>query len=147
MLPIRFNNHGKSWQNKMKNILRITKIKPFINKYNQKETNFLLEKVDWKTFQKNNVKISLNVLHANIYIYIYVCIYIFVYIYSYIYPAYVLKHDSNLQNQVIILMIPNSGKWHYLAVKKLSTLLHEITSKHDGDFCCLNCLHSFRSKT
>ena len=34
MLPIRFNNHGKSWQNKIKNILRITKIKPFINKYN-----------------------------------------------------------------------------------------------------------------
>ena len=41
-------------------------------------------------------------------------------------------------------MIPNEEKEcsHYLAVKKLSTLLWEI-SKH-GDFYCLNCLHSFR---
>ena len=27
--------------------------------------------------------------------------------------------------------------------KKLSVLLKGITSKHHGDFCCLNCLHSF----
>ena len=42
-------------------------------------------------------------------------------------------------------MIPNKEKegWHYLAVKKLSTLLRGITSKHHGDFYCLNCLHSF----
>ena len=26
-------------------------------------------------------------------------------------------------------MIPNGEKWHYLAVKKLSALLREITSK------------------
>ena len=43
-------------------------------------------------------------------------------------------------------MIPNKEKegWHYLAVKKLSALLRGITSKHDGDFHCLNCLHFFR---
>ena len=28
--------------------------------------------------------------------------------------------------------------------KKLSALLHGITSQHKGDFYCLNCLHSFR---
>ena len=33
--------------------------------------------------------------------------------------------------------------WHYLAVKKQSALLREITSKHYGDFYSLNCLHSF----
>ena len=27
--------------------------------------------------------------------------------------------------------------------KKLSALLRGITSKHNGDFYCLNCLHSF----
>ena len=45
-------------------------------------------------------------------------------------------------------MIPNEEKkrWHYLAVKMLSTLLHGITSKHKGDFYCLNCLHSFRTE-
>ena len=45
-------------------------------------------------------------------------------------------------------MIPNEEKegWHYRAVKKLSTLLRRITTKHHGDFYCLNCLHSFRTK-
>ena len=43
-------------------------------------------------------------------------------------------------------MIPNKVGWHYLAVKKLSALLRGITSKHDGDFYCLNYLHSFRTK-
>ena len=37
-------------------------------------------------------------------------------------------------------MIPNEEKegWHYLAVRKLPTLLRGITSKHHGDFYCLN---------
>ena len=30
--------------------------------------------------------------------------------------------------------------------KKLSTLLRGLTSKHRGDFYCLNCLHSFRTE-
>ena len=45
-------------------------------------------------------------------------------------------------------MIPNEEKegWHYLAVEKLSALLHAITSKHKGNFYCVNCLHSFRTE-
>ena len=44
-------------------------------------------------------------------------------------------------------MITNNGeKWHYLAVKKLSSLLRVITSNNHGNFCCLNCLHSYRTK-
>ena len=35
---------------------------------------------------------------------------------------------------------------YYLAVKKLSALLRGATSKYNGDFCCLNCLHSLRTK-
>ena len=36
--------------------------------------------------------------------------------------------------------------WYYLAVKKLSPLLREITSKNSGVLCCLNDHHSFRTK-
>ena len=43
-------------------------------------------------------------------------------------------------------MIPNGEGCHYLAVKKLSALLSEITSKHHGDFYRLNCLHSFATE-
>ena len=49
-------------------------------------------------------------------------------------PAYVSKHNSNRDKQVILLMTPNGEErgrkakskeqwWHYLAVKKLSALL------------------------
>ena len=44
-------------------------------------------------------------------------------------------------------MISNGKKWHYLAVKELSALLRGITSKTNGDFYCLSCLHSFRTKS
>ena len=63
-----------------------------------------------------------------------------------IYPAYVSKYNSNQEKQVFLLMIPNEEGWHYLAVKKLSASLRGITSKHHGDFYCLNCLHSFATE-
>ena len=37
-------------------------------------------------------------------------------------------------------------KWYYLVLKKLSPLLRGITSKHDGDFYCLNCFYSFTAE-
>ena len=37
-------------------------------------------------------------------------------------------------------------RWHYLVVEKLSALLTGKTSKNNGDFPCLNCLHYFRKK-
>ena len=73
----------------------ITKIKPFINKYNWEGINFASQKDDWRKFEKNNVTISLNVLYAK---------------QEKIYPAYVSKHNSNREKQVIILMIPNEEK-------------------------------------
>ena len=59
------------------------------------------------------------------------------------YPAYISKHYSNYEKQVIILMTPNGEGWYYLAVKKLSALLTGMTSKTHDDFYYLNCLHSF----
>ena len=43
---------------------------------------------------------------------------------------------------------PNLGgeEWNSFSVKELSALLGGITSKHHGDFCCLNCLHSFATE-
>ena len=55
-------------------------------------------------------------------------------------------------------MITDGEKWHYTALKSkqtedgficptksLSRLFKGITSNHNGDFYCLNCLHSFRT--
>ena len=61
--------------------------------------------------------------------------------------AYISKHSSHMERkQVIILKITDGKKLHYLAVKNLSALLRGITTKHEGDFYCLNCFHSFRTK-
>ena len=60
--------------------------------------------------------------------------------------AYKSKHNLTREKQVISLMISNGENWHYLTVKNLSRLLRGITSNHDGDFYCLNCFHSCRTK-
>ena len=63
-------------------------------------------------------------------------------------PAYISNHNPTREKTIILLMIPNKEKegCHYLAVKKIFTLLRGITSKHNGDFYCFNCLHTFRTE-
>ena len=48
--------------------------------------------------------------------------------------------NINREKQVILLMISkeDNQRWHYPAIKKLFALLRGITSKHHGDFYCLN---------
>ena len=41
---------------------KLTKIKPFMKKYNWKEIKFLWGKDDWKKFEKNNIAVALNIL-------------------------------------------------------------------------------------
>ena len=60
--------------------------------------------------------------------------------------VYKSKYNHKRNNQVILLIINDGEKWHYLTVRSLSALLRRITSNHNGDFYCLNCLHSYRTK-
>ena len=55
-----------------------------------------------------------------------------------------VPHDNNFKckNKVILLIITDGKKWHYLAVKSLSALLWGIRSNYKEDFYCLNCFHS-----
>ena len=48
--------------------------------------------------------------------------------------VYKSKYNLDHENQVIPSMITDGEKWHYLGVKKLSTLFRGRTSKHEGDF-------------
>ena len=56
---------------------KITKIKPFTEKYNWEGIKYPSVKDDWEKMDTNKLKIALHVLHA-----------------KEIYPAYVLKHIS-----------------------------------------------------
>ena len=60
-----------------------------------------------------------------------------------------LNHEqssNSCENQVILLMITDGEKWHYLAVKRLSALFRGITGNNNGDFYCLNCFQSYTTE-
>ena len=60
--------------------------------------------------------------------------------------AYKSKQNLTCDKQVILLMITDGEKWHYLTVKKFSELLRGITSTHKEDFYCLNCFRPHRTR-
>ena len=114
---------------------RISKLKPFVNNYNWKDIEFPSHSKDWRKFECNNKTIALNILYVP-------------YNTKEIKQAYISKHNDERDNQVNLLMITDgSTNWHYLAIKNISGLLRGITSNHNGDFYCLNCLHSYRTQS
>ena len=76
--------------------------------------------------------------------------------------ANISEYNNERENQVILLMITDGKKWHYLAlksepifyggklcnrpVKSLSKLLRGKTSNHHGDFYCFNCFNSYSTE-
>ena len=111
---------------------RISKIKPFIDQYNWKDIDFPATSKDWKKFELNN-EIALNILYVP-------------HNTKKIHVAYKSKHNLTREKQIILLMISNGEKWHYLTVKSLSGLLRGITSNHAGYFYCLNCFCAYSTK-
>ena len=115
-----------------KNPQRISKIKPFIDQYIWKDIDFPATSKDWKKFELNN-EVALNILYVP-------------HNTRKIHVAYKSKHNLTRENQIILLMITDGEKWHYLTVKNLSRLLRGITSNHVGDFYCLNCFCAYSTK-
>ena len=111
---------------------RISKIKPFIDQYNWKDIDFPATSKDWRKFELNN-EIALNILYVP-------------HNTRKIQVAYKSKHNLTCDKQVILLMITDGEKWHYLTVKNLPGLIRGITSSHKEDFYCLNCFHSYRMR-
>ena len=108
---------------------RISKIKAFIDQYNWKEIDFPSHGKDWKKFESNNKSITFNILYV-------------AHNTEKIRHAYKSKYNLTCENQVILLMITDGEKWHYLAVKSLPAPFREITGNNHEDFYCLNCFQS-----
>ena len=85
---------------------------------------------EWKKFERNKT-IALNILFVNV---------------KKIRVAYRSEYNNKRKKQVILLMITDGKKWHYLAVTNLSALLQGNSSNHEGDFYCLNCFNSYTTK-
>ena len=92
---------------------RIKNIKLFIDQYDWSDINFPSDKTDWSIFERNNESVALNSLHVP-------------HNTKQIRHVYKSKYNLKRKNQVILLMISDGNKWHYLAVKTLSGLLREI---------------------
>ena len=112
---------------------RISKIKPFIDQYNWNDIDFQSTDKDWKKFESNNKSIALNILYLP-------------HNTKKICHTYKLKYNLTRENQVILLMITDGEKWHYLAVKKLSALLRGVTGNNNGDSFCLNCFRAYTTE-
>ena len=84
---------------------RISTIKPFIDQYNWKEIDFPATSKDWRKLELNN-EIALNILYVP-------------HNTRKIQVAYKSKHNLTCYKQVILLMITDGEKWHYLVVKNL----------------------------
>ena len=80
--------------------------------------------IDFKMFEQRNETVALNILYVS-------------HNKKEIRIAYQSKYNRKRENQVILLMIIDGEKYHFLAAKSLSRLLYTIT------FYCLGCLHSF----
>ena len=112
---------------------RISKIKPFIDQYNWKEIDFPSQGKDWRKFELNNKSVALNVLYVP-------------HNTEKIRHAYKSKYNLTRENEVILLMITDGEKWHYLVVKRSSALFTGITGNNNGDFYCLNCFQSYTTE-
>ena len=119
--------------NKFKNHLeRISNMYHFFScERNWEGIEFPAEMKDWKRFEKNNETIALNiffVIHEE----------------KTINLAYKSKYNRKRKNQVVLVMITDDEKWHYIALqneptddgfnrptKSLSKLFKGITANHN----------------
>ena len=132
------NNNNNNFQNVLDDALnyqtiethpeRISKLKPYINKYNWEGINFPAGSKEWQKFERNNDTIALNILYVK-------------HNTKKISVVYKSKYNNKHKKQVILLMISVGEKYNYLTVTNLSGLLQGNSSNHTGDFC-LNCFNS-----
>ena len=112
---------------------RISKLKPFIDNYKWDNICFPAGHKDYSAFEKNNSDIAINILYVP-------------HNTKQIKQAYISKHNERDTHVNLLMITDGTGNWHYLAVKSISGLLRGITSNHNGDFYCLNCLHSYTTE-
>ena len=95
-----------NYQNIERGPQKISKLKPYINKYNFEELEFPVR----QKFERNNKTIALNILFIP-------------HNAETIRVTFRSEYNHKCKKQVILLMITVSIKWHYLAVSNLSALL------------------------
>ena len=92
-----------------------------------------MEQKNGKNLKKNNDTIALNILYVEQST-------------KKISVVYKSKYNNKRKKQVILLMIGDGKKYHYLAVTNLSGLLKGISSNHIKGFYCSNGFNSYTTE-
>ena len=99
------------------------KIESFIDGYNWEGISYLSEKQNWKKIEKNNLNTAFNVLHTKI-------------------LSMFWNQTQSVKNKLLSWWF-QMGKVDIILI---ICFIKRNNSKKNGDFYCLNCLHSFRIK-
>ena len=99
-----------NYQNFERDPQRISKLKPYINKYNWEGGT-----KNWKKFERYNKTIALNILFVS-------------HNTKTIRVAYRSEYNNKRKKKVILLMITDGTKWHYLVITNLSPLFQGKSS-------------------
>ena len=113
---------------------KLSNITPFIQNYNWNDINFSAGPKEYRAFEKYNDSIALNIFYVpdNE---------------KYIGPVYISKFNKTCNYHANLLMITDGKyKWHSFAIRSLPASLRDVASTHNGDYYCLNCLDSYRTK-
>ena len=117
---------------------RISKMRPFIDRYDWSGIKFPTSNNQWKKFEKQNPDVALNVLVIEGELKIQ--------------QGYISKYNTkrakcaDVQMYEMYADVEKGKKRNYTAIKSLPALLRGVTSTNNGDFYCRNCLGSFRTQ-
>jgi hypothetical protein len=109
---------------------RISKLEPYVQKYNWKGLKFPMAVNKIGKFEENNPDVAVNVLFVHK---------------KTIYTARRSEHHGKRSKHVNLLMIvDDDGNRHYTTIIDLSRLLSSMNREHNGEyFYCLNCMSGF----
>ena len=108
---------------------RISKLKRFETDFDWSGIGFPVSVKDIKKFEfKNRISINLLVTEDR--------------------QIYICKKGGNYEHTINLMLITESNRKHYVAIKSLSRLLHSQNTKHEEkEYFCMNCLHGFKEES
>ena len=61
--------------------------------------------------------------------------------------TYICRKGGSYEHVINLMLITESNRKHYVAIKSLSRLLSNQNTKHNGkEYFCMNCLHGFKEE-
>lgn len=133
MFPVPGDNCTTPWNNLKRSAKNIKDYKiPCRSLQKEKEKKIKRLKMVWNKQQQNRPQCSVSTMQWWT---------------KKIREAFIFKHNSECEHQVILLMVTDGKKWYYLEVQSKSRLLNRITSNHNNDRYCVDFPHSFREQT